>query len=54
LILGTLLSVGVAGVPSWINAISRAQKFIRIIVSLIFIGAGIYYVVLWVQSSAAF
>lgn len=50
LILGTLLSVGVAGVASWLNAITRAQRIIRIIVSIIFIGVGIYCVVLWIRT----
>jgi cytochrome c-type biogenesis protein len=50
LIFGTLLSLGVAGVATWLNAITRAERIIRIIVSIIFIGIGIYYVVLWIQS----
>ncbi len=50
LIFGTLLSAGVAGVANWLNAITRAERIIRIIVSIIFIGVGIYYVVLWIQS----
>jgi cytochrome c biogenesis protein CcdA len=50
LIFGMLLSLGVAGVATWLNAITRAERIIRIIVSIIFIGVGIYYVVLWIQS----
>ena len=50
LIFGTLLSLGVAGVAGWLNAITRAERVIRIIVSIVFIGVGIYYVVLWIQS----
>jgi cytochrome c-type biogenesis protein len=50
LIFGTLLSAGVAGVATWLNAITRAERIIRIIVSTIFIGVGIYYLVLWIQS----
>jgi len=50
LIFGTLLSAGVAGVATWLNAITRAERIIRIIVSIIFIGVGIYYLVLWIQS----
>ena len=50
LIFGTLLSLGVAGVANWLNALTRAERVIRIVVSLIFIGVGIYYVVLWIQS----
>jgi cytochrome c-type biogenesis protein len=50
LIFGTLLSAGIAGVATWLNAVTRAERIIRIIVSIIFIGVGIYYVVLWIQS----
>lgn len=50
LVFGTLLSLGVAGVANWLNALTRAERIIRIIVSLIFIGVGIYYVVLWIRS----
>jgi len=49
-IIGTLISLGVAGISSWLNAITRAEKIIRIIVSVVFIGVGLYYVVLWIQS----
>jgi len=50
LIFGTLLSFGVAGVSAWLNAITRAERIIRVVVSVVFIGVGIYYVVLWIQS----
>ncbi|MFC1905450.1 aromatic aminobenezylarsenical efflux permease ArsG family transporter [Chloroflexota bacterium] len=50
LIIGTFLSFGVAGVSSWLNAITRVERVIRIIVAFIFIGVGIYYVVLWIQT----
>ena len=50
LIFGTLLSLGVAGVSAWFNAITRAERIIRVVVSIVFIGVGIYYVVLWIQS----
>lgn len=50
LVFGTLLSAGVAGVANWLNAIGRVERIMRIIVSLIFIGVGVYYVVLWIQS----
>jgi cytochrome c biogenesis protein CcdA len=50
LIFGTLLSLGVSGVSTWLNAITRIERIIRIIVSIVFIGVGIYYVVLWIQS----
>jgi len=50
LVFGTLLSAGVARVSTWLNAVNRAEKIIRIIVSTIFIGVGIYCVVLWIQT----
>ena len=50
LVFGTLLSFSVAKVSTWLNAVTRAEKIIRIAVSIIFIGVGIYLVVLWIQS----
>jgi cytochrome c-type biogenesis protein len=50
LIIGSLLSAGIAGVTSWLNVISRAERFIRIVVSIVFIGVGIYYVIQWIQT----
>jgi cytochrome c biogenesis protein CcdA len=50
LIFGTLLSLGIAGVANWLNAITRVEKIIRIAMATVFIGVGIYYVVLWIQS----
>ena len=50
LVIGTIISAGVAGVSSWLNAISRAERIIRMVVSIVFIGVGIYYVVLWIQT----
>ncbi len=50
LVIGTLLSAGIAGVSSWLNAISRAERVMRVLVSITFIGIGTYYVVLWVRS----
>ena len=49
LIFGTLLTLGVAGVASWLNAITRVEQIIRTVVSLVFIGVGIYYVALWIS-----
>ena len=48
LVFGTLLSAGVARVSTWLNAVTRADRVIRIIASIVFIGVGIYYVVLWI------
>ena len=50
LVVGTIISAGLAGASSWLNAISRVEHIIRIIVSIVFIGVGIYYVVLWLQT----
>jgi len=50
LIFGTLLSLGIARVSTWLNAVTRAETVIRKIVAIIFIGVGIYQVVLWVQA----
>ncbi len=46
---GTLLSLGVTRVSSWVNAITRSEKYIRMVISLIFIGIGIYYLYLWLR-----
>jgi len=50
LVFGVLISLGVARVSSWLNAVTRAEKIIRVAVSIIFIGVGIYLIVLWLQS----
>ena len=50
LVFGVLISLGVARVSTWLNAVTRAEKIIRVTVSIIFIGVGIYFVVLWIQS----
>jgi len=50
LVFGVLISLGVARVSTWLNAVTRAEKIIRVAVSIIFIGVGIYLVVLWIQA----
>jgi cytochrome c-type biogenesis protein len=50
LVFGVLISTGVARVSGWLNAVTRAEKIIRVAVSIIFIGVGIYLLVLWLQS----
>ena len=50
LVFGILLSAGVARVSSWFNAVTRVEKIIRVVIAIVFIGIGIYYVVLWIQS----
>jgi cytochrome c biogenesis protein CcdA len=50
LVFGVLISAGVARVSTWLNAVTRVEKIIRVAVSIIFIGVGIYLVVLWIQT----
>ena len=50
LVFCVLISAGVARVSTWLNAVTRAEKIIRVAVSIIFIGVGIYLVVLWIQT----
>jgi cytochrome c biogenesis protein CcdA len=50
LVFGVLISLGVAKVSTWLNAVTRAEKIIRVAASIIFIGVGIYLIVLWIQS----
>ena len=50
LVFGVLISTGVARVSTWLNAVTRAEKIIRVAVSIIFIGVGIYLIVLWIRA----
>ena len=50
LVFGVLISAGVARVSTWLNAVTRVEKIIRVAVSIIFIGVGIYLVVRWIQA----
>jgi len=50
LVFGVLISLGVARVSTWLNAVTRVEKIIRVAVSIIFIGVGIYLVVLWIRA----
>ena len=50
LVFGVLISLGVARVSTWLNAVTRAEKIVRVVVSIIFMAVGIYLVVLWIQS----
>lgn len=50
LIFAVLLSFGVSKVSTWLNKVTAAEKWVRRIAAVVFIGVGIYYVVLWVQS----
>ena len=50
LFFGMLLSFGVARVFRWVDVIARSEKIIRFTVAVIFIGIGIYYVVLMLMN----
>lgn len=50
LVFGALISFGVSKATSWLNTVSRAERIARIVMAVVFIGVGIYYVVLWVLS----
>jgi hypothetical protein len=47
---GILLSIGVSRVSTCLSTLTRAEKITRVVVSIIFTGIGIYYVVLWIQT----
>jgi len=49
LLFGTLLSLGVAGAAKWINAISSAEKYIRIAMAILFIMVGLFYIGQWLN-----
>jgi cytochrome c-type biogenesis protein len=49
LLIGTLLSLGVAGAARWVNALSRAETYIRLAMAILFILIGAYYVGLWLR-----
>ena len=44
LVFGALLSLGISQVSNWLNAVNKAEKIIRIVVAVIFIGGGIYII----------
>jgi cytochrome c-type biogenesis protein len=52
LVFGILIAAGVSWVSGAFNAITRAEKVVRIIAAVVFIGVGIYYVVLWIQAAS--
>ena len=49
LVFGTLLSLGIAGVATWLNTITRVEKYIRITMAVVFIVIGIYYIMQWLR-----
>ncbi|UCG82723.1 MAG: sulfite exporter TauE/SafE family protein [Dehalococcoidia bacterium] len=49
LIFAVLLSFGITKVAQWLNVVTAVEKVIRKIAAVLFIGIGIYFVVLWIQ-----
>ncbi len=49
LFFGTLLSLGVTGAARWINAIARAEKYIRVVMAILFIVIGLVYIGQWLN-----
>jgi cytochrome c biogenesis protein CcdA len=44
ILFGTLLSLGVAGVGRWVNAINRSEQYIRMAIAIFFIAIGSFYI----------
>ncbi|MDD4230554.1 MAG: aromatic aminobenezylarsenical efflux permease ArsG family transporter [Dehalococcoidales bacterium] len=42
---GVLIAAGVTAASKWINNLGRAEKILRIIMAIVFIGVGIYYLI---------
>ncbi|MBN1368614.1 MAG: hypothetical protein JW954_00070, partial [Dehalococcoidaceae bacterium] len=43
ILFGVLIAVGVTAVSRWVNNLGKAEKVMRIVMAVIFIGVGIYY-----------
>jgi len=52
LVFGILLAAGVSWLSATFKALTRVEKVLRIVVAVVFIGVGLYYVVLWIQSAS--
>ena len=50
LVFSVLLSFGVSKVSTWLNKVTAAEKWVRRIAAVVFIGVGIYYIILWIRS----
>jgi cytochrome c-type biogenesis protein len=44
ILFGTLLSLGVAGVARWVNAINLSEQYIRMAIAIFFIAIGSFYI----------
>jgi len=50
LLFGIVLAFGISGISTWVNAISRGEKVIRIVTAIVFICIGIYCMIPWVST----
>ena len=50
LIFAVLLSFGVSKVSTWLDKVTAVEKWVRRIAAVVFIGVGIYYIILWIRS----
>ena len=50
IIFAALLSTGITRVSQWMDKVTAVEKVVRKIAALVFIGVGIYYIVLWIQN----
>jgi len=50
LLFGILLSAGVTKVAEWLQIVRGAERVARKIAALVFIGAGVYYLLMWIRS----
>ena len=49
LVFAALLSTGVTKVSQWMDKVTIVEKTVRRLAALVFIGVGIYYIILWIQ-----
>jgi len=45
IIFGVLIAAGVSAVSRWVNNLAKAEKIMRIVMALVFIGVGIYLII---------
>lgn len=48
-VFAALLSTGVTKVSQWMDKVTIVEKTVRRLAALVFIGVGIYYIILWIQ-----
>ena len=45
---GVLISLGVSGASRWFATATRVERVARPVVAVVFIGIGVYYLILWI------